>query len=129
MKHILIFLSLLFPTLAFSQNAPSVTTLSASDIGPGDCSGVLTAGGTAQNAFIAARNRHGFQIYNIDTTEPLWISFTGVAVPNAVGSFPLAAAAATTFAGAGSYYSNIGFNTNLSVVAATTGHKFTCSNW
>lgn len=102
---------------------------SNTNVGPGDCSGTITTGGTAQNMLAAATNRSGFQVFNLDTTEVMWISFTGTATPNTQGSFPLPPASATTFAGGGSYYSNVGFNKAISVVAATTGHKFSCTNW
>jgi hypothetical protein len=101
----------------------------AINLTPVDCSGTITSGGTAQSAFTAATGRAGFQIANLDTTEVMWISFTGTAVAGAVGSYPLAPATATTFAGLSSYYSSIGYSTALSVIAATTGHKFSCSRW
>ena len=128
MKRFLTLLFLLFPTLAFAQSA-ATPIINQTDIGPGDCSGTITTGGTAQNAFAAARTRHGFQITNIDTSEPMWISFTGTATANTQGSYPLAAATVTTFVGAGAYYSSVGFNTALSIIAATTGHKFSCTVW
>lgn len=104
---------------------------SAVNVTPTDCSGTVTAGGTAQNAFAASATRHGFTIVNIDTTEPLWISFTGTAAASTSGSYPIAAATATTFASAGSFTSPIGLgmSTALSVVAATTGHKWSCTTW
>jgi len=105
-------------------------TKPVSNVPPADCSGTITAGGTAQNAITASSNgRNGFIIANIDTTEVMWISFTGTAAAAALGSYPLAPATATTFATLSSFYSSIGYNTALSVVAATTGHKFTCSRW
>lgn len=100
-----------------------------SNTAPSPCGGTLIAGGTAQNAFAANSFINGFQIMNLDTTEVMWISFTGTALASDVGSYPLPAGTATTFAGAGSYYSQVGFNTRLSVVAATTGHKWSCTRW
>lgn len=96
-----------------------------------DCSGTIGTGGTAQNAFSAQTTLHGFTIVNIDTTEPLWISFTTTAAASGAGSYPLQAATATTFASAGSFTSPMGFGLNhaLSVIATTTGHKFTCTWW
>jgi hypothetical protein len=105
-------------------------TKPVSNVPPGDCSGTITTGGTAQNAIAASNSgRNGFVIANIDTTEVMWISFTGTAAAAALGSYPLAPATATTFATLSSFYSSIGYNTALSVVAATTGHKFTCTRW
>jgi len=101
----------------------------AINLTPVDCSGTITSGGTAQNAFVAGTGRAGFQIANLDTTEVMWINFTGTAAASGLGSFPLAPATVTTFAQLSSYYSAIGFSTALSVVAATTSHKFSCTRW
>ena len=83
------------------------------------------------NAFTASGVKHGFVIANTDTTEVMWISFTGTATAGAAGSYPLAPATATTFSGLSSFSSPFGFgmNTALSVVAATSGHKFSCTRW
>ena len=100
-----------------------------------DCSIALTAGGTAQNIITAGASLHGYHLMNIDTSagsgEPVWTSETGTAAASTIGSYPLAAPTATTFAGAGSYSSEFGSgtNTNVSVVAATTGHKISCTKW
>ncbi len=96
-----------------------------------DCSGTITLGGTAQNAFAAATTRHGFTIANIDATEVLWISFTTTAAASGTGSYPLGPADATTFSSLSSFTSPIGMGINsaLSVVGATTAHKFTCTVW
>jgi len=109
----------------------SVTANGAANVTATDCSGTVTSGGTAQNAFTAQTTLHGFTIANIDTTEPLWISFTTTAAVSGSSSYPLPAATATTFAGFGSFTSPPGFGLNhaLSVIAATTGHKFTCTSW
>jgi hypothetical protein len=110
-------------TIGNVNGAPNVTAT--------DCSGTVTAGGTAQNAFTAQTTLHGFTIVNIDTTEPLWISFTTTAAASGAGSYPLQAATATTFAGPGSFTAPLGFGLNhaLSVIAATTAHKFSCTWW
>lgn len=96
-----------------------------------DCSGTIATGGTAQNAFTAAATRRGFTIANIDTTETLWISFTGTAAASGTGSYPLGPADVTLFTNLSSFTSPIGMgiNTALSVVGATTAHKFTCTVW
>lgn len=101
------------------------------NITPTDCSGSVATGGTAQNAFAANAAIHGFTVMNIDTTEVLWFSSTATAAAAGAGSYPLPAATATTFAGAGSFTtpSGMGINTALSVVAATTGHKWSCTRW
>lgn len=96
-----------------------------------DCSGTIASGATAQNAFTASASRHGFTIANIDATEVLWISFTTTAAASGTGSYPLAPATATTFAGLSSFTSPVGMgiNTALSVIATTTSHKFFCTVW
>jgi hypothetical protein len=111
--------------------AVQATTQGAVNITLTDCSGTIATGATAQNAFTANAGRHGFTIANIDTTEPLWISFTTTAAASGTGSYPLAPADATTFANLSSFTSppGMGINTALSVVAATTSHKFTCTVW
>jgi hypothetical protein len=99
-----------------------------------DCSSTVATGNTAQNAFTAQTTLHGFTLANIDASagsgEPLWISFTGTA-STATGSYPLAAPTATTFAGLSSFTAPTGFGLNhaLSVVAATSGHKYSCTWW
>jgi hypothetical protein len=109
----------------------TVTANGAANVTATDCSGTVASGGTAQNAFTAQTTLHGFTIANIDTTEPLWISFTTTAAASGAGSYPLPAATATTFAGFGSFTAPPGFGLNhaLSVIAATTSHKFTCTWW
>jgi hypothetical protein len=109
----------------------TVTANGAANVTATDCSGTVTSGGTAQNAFTAQTTLHGFTIANIDTTEPLWISFTTTAAAAGSGSYPLPAATATTYAGFGSFTAPPGFGLNhaLSVIAATTSHKFTCTWW
>lgn len=108
-----------------------VQTTTIPNVTPTACGGTVVTGGTAVNAFTALSTRHGFTIANIDTAEVAWISFTGTALANDVGSYPLAPATATTFAGLSSYTSPPGFgmNTALSIVAATNGHKFSCTWW
>jgi hypothetical protein len=109
----------------------SVTANGAANVTATDCSGTITSGGTAQNAFTAQTTLHGFTVANIDTTEPLWISFTTTAAAAGAGSYPLPAATATTYAGFGSFTAPPGFGLNhaLSVIATTTSHKFTCTWW
>jgi hypothetical protein len=118
-------------TVSSDSFPASQTVTGAVNVTATDCSGTITSGGTAQNAFAAQTTLHGFTIANIDTTEPLWISFTTTAAASGAGSYPLPAATATTFAGFGSFTAPPGFGLNhaLSVIAATTSHKFTCTWW
>lgn len=113
----------------------AVSAHGAVNVTPTDCSGTITTGGTAQNAIAANAALHGFTIANIDASagsgEPIWESLTTTAAASTVGSYPLAAPTATTFSGLSSYTTPLGFGTNhaVSVVAATTGHKFSCTYW
>lgn len=106
-----------------------------SNLTPTDCSGTIVTGGTAQTLIAANSNLHGFVVANIDATtgsgEPLWFSFTGTAAAATAGSYPLAAPTATTYAGLNSWTSPAGFGTNgaVSIIGATTGHKFSCTRW
>ncbi len=114
-----------------AQAGATINTQGAVNVTLTDCSGTITSGGAAQNAFTAAATRHGFTIANIDTTEVLWISFTTTAAASGTGSYPLGPADATTFSSLSSFTSPVGMgiNTALSVIGATTAHKFTCTVW
>lgn len=109
--------------------------VSPQNITPTDCSGTIGTGGTAQNAITAQTTLHGFVIKNIDASsgsgEPLWVSFTGTATANTAASYPLAAPATTSFANGESFTSPIGMGLNhaISIVGATTGHKYSCTWW
>jgi hypothetical protein len=106
------------------------------NVTPTDCSVAITTGGTAQNLpNLGLATIHGVTIANIDAAagsgEPVWISLTTTAAAATIASYPLAPPAATTFAGNGSYSTPMGFGVNhaISVVAATTGHKISCTAW
>lgn len=100
------------------------------NVSPADCSLALSSGGAAQNAITAGATLHGFTIANVDSAENVWVSFTTTALANAVQSFPLIPLTSATQQG-GSYTTPLGFGTsgNVSVVAATTGHKISCVKW
>ena len=124
--------------VGIDQTTPGTTNgvaLSSINITATDCSSTVTTGGTAQNAFTAQTTLHGFTIKNIDASagsgEPLWISFTTTAAANTAASYPLAAPTVTTFASGESFTAPPGFGLNhaLSVIAATTGHKYSCTWW
>lgn len=125
------FLHALLISAIFLSNLTSAFAASTfnSNVTPTDCSNTITLGGTAQNAIAANQFLNGFVIANLDTSEVMWISFTGTAVAGAIGSYPLAPATVTTFAGLSSYFSSVGFNRAVSVVAATTAHKYSCTRW
>jgi hypothetical protein len=113
----------------------SVTATPPANVTPTDCSGTITSGGTAQAAFAGASTIHGFVIANTDASagsgEPLWFSMTTTAAASTAASYPLSAPTATTFAGLTSFTAPYGFGINhaVSVIAATTGHKFSCTYW
>lgn len=89
-----------------------------------DGSTTITTGGTAQNAFAAAAVVNGYEIVNPDATEDMWVSDTTTAVANGTGCIRVAA-------NGGAYSSPPGMKPSaaVSVVAATTGHKFTARRW
>jgi hypothetical protein len=87
-----------------------------------DASGTITTGGTAQVALAANPNRKQYRIMNINAaTETLWYRDDGgTAVIGGAGSWPLAGSAS----GIGGFA--MGESTAaISVIATTTGHKFT----
>jgi len=141
-KFILAILITLLPSLALAQGAINGTqaVVSERNITGFDCSGTVTTGGTSQSLLpitgatpTKSPNVRGFMIQNVDTTaENLCISFTGAvgaATCSTTSYFALQPATATNQGG--SYASQLGFGPGLNpvIVAATTGHKFTCTFW
>lgn len=98
------------------------------NVTPTDCSGTIASGGTAQNAFSAQAALHGFTIVNL-STDPFWISFTTTAAVGATQSYLLAAGSTTVQGGSFSTPLGFGMNTALSVIAATTSDKYSCTRW
>jgi hypothetical protein len=120
-----IVLALLACSPAMAQNyQPSLVI-------PVDCSKAIATTNVAVTLLTAGQAPHGFRIQNIDTSEPVWFSFTGTAVAAALGSFVLPPGAVTTFVGAGTFEPGYGFGTGsaLSAVATTVAHKISCSYW
>lgn len=124
MKHFLV--ALLAAVLVCSPAAAQ--NLNPTNVNPNDCSGTITVGGAAQNAFTSKTNLRGFTIVNL-STDPMWISFTGTAALGTQGSYLLAAGSATVAGGSFTTPYGFGFNGNLSVIAATTADKFSCTWW
>lgn len=86
--------------------------------------GTIAAGGTAQAMFASVVPVNGYWIANPDASEDLWISDSGTAAANAVGSLCIPPRQV--------YETPIGYKppgTAISIVAATTGHKFTARRY
>ncbi len=88
---------------------------------PADRSGAVTTGGTAQTPVAANVGRQWLFIQNIDAVEDLWVSIVGTAVVGAAGSVLLPAKGAWVFEDGQGFVPS----SAVSVIAATTGHKFT----
>lgn len=84
-----------------------------------DRSGSVTLGGTAQDAVAANAGRQYLLVQNIDATADLWVNFGADAAVNTAGSIQLKPAASIVFE------DRITPSGRVSVVGATTGHKFT----
>jgi hypothetical protein len=83
-----------------------------------DRSGSITLGGTAQVLAAANTSRISLTGQNIDATEDMWINeIGGTAAASTVSSYVVPPRA--TF--------SIATNRAISIVAATTGHKFTAT--
>jgi len=89
-----------------------------------DGSGTIAAGGTAQNLFAGATPLHGFLVCNPDANEVLWFSMNTTAAANGQGSLSLAPMGGTFISPIGM----IPFHA-ISIIGATTGHKFTAVQW
>lgn len=101
--------------------------------GPGDCSGVMTTGGTSQAAAAANANRSFIFIENPSATasgvtaESLFINWGAVAngtISANTGSVELANGQSITFNTMNMPQTLLSMVFNA--VAATTGHKFIC---
>lgn len=89
-----------------------------------DGSGTITLGGTAQNLFGGIQPPHGFIVFNPAATgDTLWFNDGSTAVANGAGSIGLPP---------GAYWESPPDyipNGIVSIVAATTGDKFTAKWW
>jgi hypothetical protein len=88
-----------------------------------DGSGSITTGNTAQNLFGGTIPTNGYLIANPNASDALWFNEGGTAAANAAGS--IAIAALGSFA-TPSGYKPVGV---ISIVAASTGDKFTAKRW
>jgi len=105
----------------FKQISASVQAVNVTGV---DGSSTITAGGTAQDLFSSATPTNGFAVYNPDASEDLWISLSTTAVANGAGCIRIAA-------NGGGYETppNMKPFHAISIVGATTGHKFTAIKW
>jgi hypothetical protein len=96
-----------------------------------DCSTTIVTRGQAVTLITAVNAAKGALVQNIDANEAMWFSLTGTAAPGAAGSYILPPSQAKGFATSSMYQTNpqifVGFA--LSVVAATPGHKISCTWW
>lgn len=96
-----------------------------------DCSTSIVTRGQAVTIITGANAAKGALVQNIDANEAMWFSLTGIAAPGAAGSYVLPPSQAKGFATSSMYQTNpqifVGFA--LSVVAATSGHKISCTWW
>lgn len=89
-----------------------------------DGSTTITTGGTAQNLFSGNTPANGFAVYNSDSSEAMWVSDSTTAAANGTGSIYIAPLGGYETPHRG--YRPVG---PVSVIAATTGHKFTARTW
>lgn len=82
-------------------------------------SSTITTGGTAQTAAAADNGRHYLLIHNVDAAEDLWFSLSGTAAVDGAGSVRIPAKSTYVFE------ANAVPVNAVSLIAATTGHKFT----
>jgi hypothetical protein len=88
-----------------------------------DLSSTITTGGTAQTLTTVPAN--GFYIYNLDSTNDLWIAMFGTtAAANGTGSIRI-------FPNGGYYETPPNFvpTGSVSIVGAVTGQKFSAGKW
>jgi hypothetical protein len=93
-----------------------------------DRSGTITAGGVAQVLMAPNATRRGWMIQNIDEVnlEELRYSTTGTATVATAGSFVIGAASGAGYPGGFAQGTGTGA---ISIIGATTGHKFTAIEW
>lgn len=88
--------------------------------GIADKSGTIAVGGTAQDAVGANTGRQYLLVQNLDGAADLWVNFGANAAVATAGSILLKAGGSITFE------DRVVPSGRVSVVGATTGHKFTC---
>lgn len=96
--------------------------------GPTNCSGTISAGGTAQSLTLP-RALHGYQIQNESADEIAFSELTKTPAINTQGSWSLAPQSSAT--PGQSYNSPGGYAPSgpIFIIGATTGDGFTCVAW
>lgn len=87
--------------------------------------GTITTGGTAQTLFGGSRPANAFSIFNAHSTEDLWFS-DGAGVTAAIDGV-----GSVRIPPYGLYETHLTYRPHgpVTVVAATTGHKFSARYW
>jgi hypothetical protein len=98
------------------------------NVTPTDCSGSISMGMMAQPAFGAGATKHGFIFMNL-SADPMWISFNTTAAIGSVESYLLPAGSSTVAGGSFASPAGFGINTALSVIAANSTDKYSCTYW
>lgn len=93
-----------------------------------DGSGVIAVGGVSQVLFPANPARQGWSVMNIDEAalEPMAVSLVGAAALATNGSLTLAPSGGPGYPGG--YVQGVGTN-QITIVAASGGHRFTAYEW
>lgn len=102
-----------------SGGTPIATTIGTNTYT--DASSTITSGGTAQTALASSGTRKRFIIYNNDTTEVLCYNLTGTATLTTQGSLCLSPSSSSQSGG----FVDMEVTNAISVIATTTGHKYT----
>lgn len=107
------------PVVIVNSAGTELGPVAAASGAPTDRSGTIAAGATAQTAAAALTTRRYLLIENLSTTEDLWFNFG----TTAVASQPSILLAAGKSWENPPHFCPTGL---VSVIAATTGHAFTC---
>lgn len=114
--------------LFFALTSGFVTPAAATIV---DCSGVIATPNTPVTLLAPGAAENGFFIQNIDNKEAVWFSLTGPVQPGGPGAYILPPAQARGFAASNMFESPPGLGplAFVSVVAATPGHRISCTYW
>ena len=107
----------------FIETKNMSSTIVGGSNAPQKSDGTITVGGTAQFILDGSRPAYAFSLFNNHPTEDLWFNDGGVAAIGGDGSVRVPPY--------GLYETPLCYRPydRVSVVAATTGHKFTARYW